>query len=89
MFVERNLGNHRALERGYIAGWEPIQGVHDHVGPTHLAAAKLGEMGSEGIVGLDRMIFDRILELHRTAITCFAKVDPVNVDPVVPVSRTS
>ena len=89
MFVEGDLGDHRALERRDVARGQPVQRIHDDVGATHLAAAELREMGPECLVRLDGMIFYRILEFHSTAIACFARMVPVNVDPVVPVNRTS
>lgn len=89
MFVEGNLGDHRSLERRHVARGQPVQRINDDVGATHLAPAELREMRPEGIVRLDGMIFHRILEFHSTAIACFARMVPVNVDPVVPVNRTS
>src|SRR6185295_2470989 len=86
VLFEIDLGDGGACQRRHVAWRDPVQGKHHGVLSADLAAAELGEMGTERIVRPDHVVFREVAN-HTTA-RAGATTAPVKVEPVVPVSRT-
>ena len=71
---------------GDVARRHPVEREHQRVVPADLAAAEIGEVRPHRLVGLRDVVFQTISD-HRTA-RAGVTTAPVNVEPVVPVSRT-
>jgi hypothetical protein len=87
LLLEAHLGNYRSLPTRDITRRHPVEGERQDIVPAELAGAEGRKMRPQGVVGGHDVIFYQIPD-HSTA-SAGVTTDPMNVEPVVPVRRTS
>jgi hypothetical protein len=86
LLLQTDFRDYRSLSPGHVPRWHPVQRKSKNIVPTELAAAKRREVRPQSVVRGEDVIFCQIPD-HSTA-SAGLTTDPVNVDPVVPVSWT-
>jgi len=84
--LQAHLGDNRSLPARDITRRHPVEGVRQDIVPAELAATEGGKVRPQRVVRGRDVILHQIPD-HNTA-SAGVTTDPVNVEPVVPVSRT-